>query len=248
MVDAVCGTAQDSALNGHVPIGSIIEFLDDTRLSGERDTWSDYLLGNQADRNEYGNRGGKKGGTGLDESRGWCIDKKRYLASLTPTTSEGAVGCPGGLVEFTSLPSDVPVLPTAGQGGKGKVKGMGTKRCLPAYPLLTSRTWACPCSSASQVCVRPVPEERIMRIQWRLPRATTNLAFGLGSSAERHLGAGVGTGTGTGGKRNDEQGPVVVLWSGEKREIWETVRVSRWVGRFGTVGRWVVGWFELVFK
>ncbi|KAH8089024.1 hypothetical protein HD553DRAFT_304974 [Filobasidium floriforme] len=246
----VLGIDSDSALNGHIPIGSIIEFLDDTRLSGERDTWSDYLLGNQYIGNLHSNKGGIRGGPGLDESRGWCIDKKRYLASLTPTTSasEGAVGCPGGLVEFTSLPSNVPVVPTAGQGGKDKGKGMGTKRCLPAYPLLTSRTWACPCSSASQVCVRPVPEERIMRIQWRLPRATTNLAIGFGAHADRHPGAGVGAGSGTGGKKHDEQGPVVVLWSGEKREIWETVRVSRWVGRFGTIGRWVVGWFELVFN
>ena len=230
-----------------MPIGSIIEFLDDTRLSGERDTWSDYLLGNQYNRNHRSSKGGNGG---LDESRGWCIDKKRYLASLTPTTSisDGSVGCPGGLVEFTSLPSDIPIVPANGQVGKGKEMGMGTKRCLPAYPLLTSRTWACPCSSASQVCVRPVPEERIMRIQWRLPRASTNLAIGLGSNSDRHLGAGSGTRTGTGGKKHDEQGPVVVLWSGEKREIWETVRVSRWVGRFGTVGRWVVGWFELVFK
>jgi hypothetical protein len=152
------------------------------------------------------------------------------------------------LVEFTSLPSNIPVVPAAGQVGKSKERGMGTKRCLPAYPLLTSRTWACPCSSASQVCVRPVPEERIMRIQWRLPRASTNLAIGFGSNSDRNPGAGSGARTGTGGKRKDEQGPVVVLWSGEKREIWETVRVSRWVGRFGTVGRWVVGWFELVFK
>jgi hypothetical protein len=233
-----------------VPIGSIIEFLDDTRLSGERDTWSDYLLGGQYIGNLHSNKGGIRGGTGLDESRGWCIDKKRYLASLTPTVSmpEGTVGCPGGLVEFTSLPSDVPIVPANGQVGKGKGKGMGTKRCLPAYPLLTSRTWACPCSSASQVCVRPVPEERIMRIQWRSPRATTNLAIGFGSNADKNLGAGSGARTGTGGKRHDEQGSVVVLWSGEKREIWETVMVSRWVGRFGTVGRWVVGWFELVFK
>lgn len=86
-----------------------------------------------------------------------------------------------------------------------------------------------------------------MRIQWRSPRAIIR-EIGLGSNADRHLGAGVGTGSGTGAKRHDEQGPVVVLWSGEKREIWETVRVSRWVGRFGTVGRWVVGWVELVFK
>ena len=50
------------------------------------------------------------------------------------------------------------------------------------------------------------------------------------------------------GKRREEDGPVVVLWSGEKREVWEVVRVSRWVGRAGTIGRWVVGWFELVFK
>lgn len=87
-----------------------------------------------------------------------------------------------------------------------------------------------------------------MRIQWRLPRATTVGEIGLGSNADRHLGAGSGARTGTGGKRHDEEGPVVVLWSGEKREIWETVRISRWVGRFGAVGRWVVGWFELVFK
>lgn len=217
----VLGIQSTSALRGHIPSGSIVEFLDDTPLSGAEDVWGPFLL-TPPERTE------------LDETRGWCIDRKRYLASTASPCPEGV-----NMVEFTSLPLNSSVIgATAADkersrsrgNGKGKSQGKedkSIKRCLPAYPLLTSRTWSCPCSSASQVCVRPILEEKILRIQWRDPD-----------------GSGVGGGT----EGKEEEGPVVVLWSGERREVWDVVRVSRWAGRGGTGGRWVVGWLELVYK
>ena len=48
--------------------------------------------------------------------------------------------------------------------------------------------------------------------------------------------------------KSEEVESIVVLWSGHKREVWDSVKVSRWAGRGGLVGRWVIGWIELVFR
>lgn len=42
--------------------------------------------------------------------------------------------------------------------------------------------------------------------------------------------------------------PVVVLWSGEKRQVWESVQVSTWMPKLGLVGRLVIGAFEVLYE
>jgi hypothetical protein len=187
-----------------------VEYLDDTPLRGEPDNWSDYLWNDV-----------------FDETRGWCIDKKRYLGMCSVRThvnadrpqliiiqsrpaSQKAPCPPAAPVQFTSLPSNATDA---------------SIQCLPPYPLLTSRTWSCPCSSPLKICVKPLASENIMRIQWRDARA------GVGGLMTKE----------------EEVESIVVLWSGDKREVWDSVKVSRWAGRGGLIGRWVFGWIELVF-
>lgn len=57
--------SQSSPIYEHLPIGSIIEYLDDTKIAGKADIWTQFL-----------------GSEDVDESRGWCVDKKRYLGKL----------------------------------------------------------------------------------------------------------------------------------------------------------------------
>lgn len=95
-------------------------------------------------------------------------------------------------------------------------------RCISAYPLMTTKTQDCPCRIQGQICVKPKREEQILRIQWS-----------DASAIQR-------------GDSNHER--VVVLWSGEKRDIWASVQVSSWMPRFGLVGKTTIGAFEVIFE
>ncbi len=44
-----------------MPIGAVVEYLDDVDVSGKFDRWSQYLLSDEQ-----------------DETRGWCVDSKRF--------------------------------------------------------------------------------------------------------------------------------------------------------------------------
>ncbi|KAJ6567754.1 hypothetical protein DFH09DRAFT_1034204 [Mycena vulgaris] len=59
----VVGIDEDSALQGHLPIGSLITKLDDTPLGSPLDQWTAYLTSPRT--------------PGL----GWCVDRAEYLAS-----------------------------------------------------------------------------------------------------------------------------------------------------------------------
>ncbi len=39
----------------------------------------------------------------------------------------------------------------------------------------------------------------------------------------------------------------VMLWKGDRRELYEGIRVSRWAGRGGWTGRWLVEIVEVLF-
>ena len=139
------------------------------------------------------------------------IDRPQLTVDYSRPASQKAPCPPKSPVQFTSLPSNATDA---------------SIQCLPPYPLLTSLTWSCPCSSPLKICVKPLASENILRIQWKDARA------GVGGLMSKE----------------EEVESIVVLWSGNKREVWNSVRVSRWAGRGGLIGRWVIGWIELVFK
>ncbi len=95
--------------------------------------------------------------------------------------------------------------------------------CLPPYPLLTTRTWPCPCSLRSQVCVQPHPSESITRIQWLLPGEETLP------------------------KKERNEKSRVLLWKGERQAFLDGVKTGRYAARGGETGRWILGVIEVIF-
>lgn len=80
---------QSSPIYDHLPTGSIIEYLDDTKLAGKEDIWTQFL-----------------GGEDNDETRGWCVDKKRYLGRHLGSASRPRPA--HGLPSYSCLQSALP--------------------------------------------------------------------------------------------------------------------------------------------
>ncbi len=69
-------------------------------------------------------------------------------------------------------------------------------------------------------------------------------------------------GVGSAGVEEDDQGSVsgmrkgkgtkrkssVLLWSGSREEVWRSVKVGRWAGKGGVVGRWLTMMVELMAR
>lgn len=93
--------------------------------------------------------------------------------------------------------------------------------CFSAYPTLVDPTIDCAVCQSDSVCVRPVPEEGILRI--RYSPTPGSLFFRDAPSTEQ-----------------------VVLFAGERRAIYRDVEVSTWRPRGGFVFHWIVLWGRLV--
>lgn len=207
-----------SAVFGHLPIGSIVEYLDDQKLGGsDADVWTDYLLAGIVPTDDE---------TQQPHEHGWCVDEDRFWGELKcriyfftececsdTRTRFNDTAAPQLPCRKTTLVQFAPVLSESNSTAI---------RCISAYPLMTTKTQDCPCRIQGQICVKPKREEQILRIQWS-----------DASAIQR-------------GDSNHER--VVVLWSGEKRDIWESVQVSSWMPRFGLVGKTTIGAFEVLFE
>jgi hypothetical protein len=195
--------------------------VDDVFVGGEPsplaggDIWTAYMRDWRAEDNE------------IIEDRGWCVDKKRYdgephLFLVGSGRSDQLIRPERNAAAI--VPPCPPDAPISFQDFPFTLESESS-RCLPPYPLLTTRTWSCPCPSRSQVCIRPLPEEGITRIQW--------------ISAESFRAA-----RGDVKKVKDES--QVLLWKGDRRMFWETVRVGRWGARGGKTGRRLLRMFEVI--
>ena len=112
--------------------------LDDVFLGGTEDVWQSYLSGD-----EIG-----------DAGRGWCIEKTAY---------EGRCH---GVAELTLA---LPLAPCVAPGQIAFHETLETERsedrCLAPHPILDTPSGPCPCPGLRWACVRPTPEERLLRIQ-----------------------------------------------------------------------------------
>jgi S2P endopeptidase len=88
-------------------------------------------------------------------------------------------------------------------------------RCLAPHPILDIPSHACPCPTARYLCVRPAAFEKILRINVNGPKE---------------------------GQRSRGE---VILWSGEREEVFDSVEVGIWGARGWTGGvHWAAMFIE----
>ena len=120
-----------------------VTHLDDVFLGGKEDSWQSYL-----DSDEIG-----------DAGRGWCIERTLYEGEL----ADHRLDCRSSS-ELSSPPctkeQEISFVRTIASSTSGL-----QARCFSPHPMLDVPSGRCPCPSGRWVCVRPAPEEHILRIQ-----------------------------------------------------------------------------------